>query len=293
MNPILRNLALGAAVFTAMVTLAGGSPNFAASAQTATPPVQTAATLSEATMKALQEALNKQGIAVKADGTLSDETRAAIRKYQSQHHLPITGEPDKATLEKLGVADRQGAAPDGPAPSGQTATAPGATGQTMGRQMMPTMPPGMMGQGMMGGTAGPGSPQSATSSGMMGMGQMPMATAGTATPPGMTMCPMMGMMTGMGMGASGAMGGGPGAVGGIGPDPIYGMARGARVDIDADKAKAMIERMLVWHDNPRLKLGEVRTTDYGEVVADVVTREGSLVQRLAIDRRTGSMRQID
>ena len=66
--------------------------------------------LPEATIKALQEALNKQGIAVKADGVLNDETRTAIRTYQSQHHLPVTGEPDKATLNKLGVVVSQGAA---------------------------------------------------------------------------------------------------------------------------------------------------------------------------------------
>jgi hypothetical protein len=64
---------------------------------------QTQAALGEPTIKALQEALSKQGIAVKVDGALSDETRAAIRTYQTQHHLPVTGEPDKATLDKLGV----------------------------------------------------------------------------------------------------------------------------------------------------------------------------------------------
>ena len=74
------------------------------------PPASTAVALSEATIKALQGALNKQGIAVKADGVLNDETRAAIKRYQSLHHLPVTGEPDKATLNKLGVVVAQGAA---------------------------------------------------------------------------------------------------------------------------------------------------------------------------------------
>lgn len=66
---------------------------------------QTAPT--EATVKALQEALNKQGITVAVDGKLNDATRDAIKKYQSQHHLPVTGEPDKATLDKLGVKDQK------------------------------------------------------------------------------------------------------------------------------------------------------------------------------------------
>jgi len=30
-----------------------------------------------------------------------------------------------------------------------------------------------------------------------------------------------------------------------------------------------------------------------EILADIVTQEGSLVQRLAIDRRTGALRQVD
>jgi peptidoglycan hydrolase-like protein with peptidoglycan-binding domain len=67
----------------------------------ASPPAR--ATLTEATIKALQAALNKQGIVLKVDGVLNNETRAAIRKYQSQHQFPVTGEPDSATLEKLGV----------------------------------------------------------------------------------------------------------------------------------------------------------------------------------------------
>jgi hypothetical protein len=112
-----------------------------------------AADLSEPTIKALQHALNKQGIAVKADGVLNDETRAAIRKYQSQHHLPVTGEPDKAFLDKLGV--RQSAAPQ----SSVVAQAPPAAqaptdqrGMMMNCPMMQESMPGMMQmqQGMMG-----------------------------------------------------------------------------------------------------------------------------------------------
>ena len=125
------------------------------------------ATLSVSTIKALQEALNKQGIAVKADGVMNDETRAAIRKYQSQHHLSVTGEADKATLDKLGVAVQSGAAsvpastvgqasspstgsmasPQAPTQSGQ-----GTGGMMMSGPMMQEMMQGMMKsmQGMMG-----------------------------------------------------------------------------------------------------------------------------------------------
>ncbi len=109
MKSILKDFRLGAAALTAAVILVGASPNFAAFAQATPPPAAASIALSEPIIKALQEALNKQGIAVKVDGVLNDETRAAIKKYQSQHHVPVTGEPDKATLDKLGV--RQSAAP--------------------------------------------------------------------------------------------------------------------------------------------------------------------------------------
>jgi len=78
-----------------VIALASVLPNFVAFAQTTPPSEPASIALSEPTIKALQEALNKQGIAVTADGVLGDETRAAIRKYQSKHHLPVTGEADK------------------------------------------------------------------------------------------------------------------------------------------------------------------------------------------------------
>lgn len=129
MRSSLKFLRVGATLILATIVFAGSSSNYGALAQTA-PPAATVVALPEATIRALQEALNKQGIAVKADGVLNDETRAAIRKYQSAHHLPVTGEPDRATLNKLGVAVAQGAAPAGSAPptTGQ--------GQMQGGMMM-------------------------------------------------------------------------------------------------------------------------------------------------------------
>jgi peptidoglycan hydrolase-like protein with peptidoglycan-binding domain len=148
MKPYLKNLVLAGAVLAAMLVFPTWLPGFVAYAQTAP-------TLSETTVRALQEALNNQGIAVKVDGILNDETKGAIRKYQSQHHLPVTGEPDKATLDKLGVASGQsGEAPATPAAPGQ-----GQSGMGTGMMMSP-------GQGMMGpghGMMGP--------SGMMGGAQ--------------------------------------------------------------------------------------------------------------------------
>jgi peptidoglycan hydrolase-like protein with peptidoglycan-binding domain len=85
------------------------------------PPASTTVTQSKATIRALQEALNKQGIRVKVDGVLNEQTRAAVKKFQSQHHLPMTGEPDKATLDKLGVVVAQADLNQAASPPSQTA----------------------------------------------------------------------------------------------------------------------------------------------------------------------------
>ena len=123
----IRLFAIAAATTALLITY---SPGIGASAQTASAPA------AEATIKALQEALNKQGITVKVDGVLNDDTRAALRKFQSQHHVPVTGEPDKATLDKLGV--RTSASPDSASTLAQGA-------QMLQAQTSPASPPsGMM-----------------------------------------------------------------------------------------------------------------------------------------------------
>lgn len=183
MSSTLKCLRFGAAILAVTLVLSGASTMDAA-AQT-TPPASTGVALSEATIKALQGALNKQGIVVKADGVLNDETRAAIRRYQTLHHLPVTGEADKATLDKLGVVTSQGSAV---APAQSAPLAAGQGQMPDGMMMSGPMMQGMM-QGMM-----------QTMQGMMGMmkGQMQpgQMQSGSTWPPqaqgGMMMnCPMM------------------------------------------------------------------------------------------------------
>jgi hypothetical protein len=136
------------------------SPSLATTsyAQSTSTPAATSATLSEATIKALQEALNKQGIAVRTDGVMNDETRNAIRKYQSEHHLTVTGDADKATLDKLGVVGKFGmpsssttTVGQGSSPSAEHDHSHGAGGRAS-EPMMPGMMQGMMQamHGMMG-----------------------------------------------------------------------------------------------------------------------------------------------
>ncbi len=53
--------------------------------------------------KAVQEALNKQGFKLKVDGLMGGHTKAVLKKYQKKQGLTVTGIPDKATLDKLGI----------------------------------------------------------------------------------------------------------------------------------------------------------------------------------------------
>ena len=262
MNTIPKTFTLAASVLLAALTLAVMPQVTPAFAQTAIQPA--AAPLPESTIRALQEALNKQGIAVTVDGVLNEPTRAAVRKYQSEHHLPVTGEPDSATLTKLGIAGQQ---TETPGSSPQADAAAGGMmgggmemmGGGMGPQMMQSMPQGMMRSGMMG---------------------------------GMTMCPMMAGMMGMqsgtmpGRDAMGPQSMGQGMGQGMGPGMVYGMPS---TELSADQVKAMLQQAL---GNPRLEIGKVTQTDESTIVAEIVTKDGSLVQKLAFNRYPGLVRQL-
>ena len=92
---------------------------------------------------------------------------------------------------------------------------------------------------------------------------------------------------------------GPGMMGGNGPGygPGYGPRGAAQGDQNAnqnlttDDVKTRVERWLAWRGNPRLKVGEVKEKDADTIIADVVTKDNSLVQRFIIDRHTGAFRQ--
>jgi peptidoglycan hydrolase-like protein with peptidoglycan-binding domain len=130
------------AILAVMIVLAAASPTSNALAQ-GTSAAPAAVGVSELGIKALQEALNRQGIAVTVDGILNDATRAAVRKYQSQHHLPVTGEADKATIDKLGVANRQSST-NSQVPAQATPPAVQGPGQAAPPPMQAGMQGGMM-----------------------------------------------------------------------------------------------------------------------------------------------------
>lgn len=51
----------------------------------------------------LQKALNKAGFKLKEDGLTGKRTKAALKKFQKQNGLKVTGKPDTPTLAKLGI----------------------------------------------------------------------------------------------------------------------------------------------------------------------------------------------
>ena len=91
---------------------------------------------------------------------------------------------------------------------------------------------------------------------------------------------------GMGYGRhhrGGGMGGGMGLMGG-----------GPRWDFDKDlsveQVKDIIEGKIAFHGNDNLKVGKIEAKDDDTVIAEIVTKDGSLVQKVAVNRDTGRMR---
>ena len=65
--------------------------------------------------------------------------------------------------------------------------------------------------------------------------------------------------------------------------PFHALAK----DLSAEEARHMLGHWLDWIGNKRLKVGEVTVQDDDTIVAEIVTLDDSLVQRLEIDRHSG------
>jgi hypothetical protein len=63
-------------------------------------------------------------------------------------------------------------------------------------------------------------------------------------------------------------------------------------EMTPERARSFLEDRLAWLGNPRLKLGEIATAEDGSITAEIVTVDGSLVQKLAFNRYPGLVRQI-
>ncbi|WP_026987278.1 hypothetical protein [Fodinicurvata fenggangensis] len=63
--------------------------------------------------------------------------------------------------------------------------------------------------------------------------------------------------------------------------------------LSTDDVRLMMEHRLAWQGNPNIKIGEIEEADDNRITAEIVTQDGSLVQKLEIDRKTGFMRQVE
>lgn len=148
-------------------------------------------------------------------------------------------------------------------------------GQGMGPGMMGPYGGGGMGYG--GHMMGPGMGRGGYGGHMMGPGRMGYG--------GHMMGPHGGGM-GYGMRGPGMGYGGPGMMGPGG--------RGfAALDLKVDDVKTWFTRRLAIRGNKRLKLGKVTKKDDNTFEAEIVTVDGSLVEKYAVDRRTGFMRSVE
>jgi len=78
--------------------------------------------------------------------------------------------------------------------------------------------------------------------------------------------------------------------------PGYGMRQDTRApdrDLDVEHVRRHLERQLAWQGNPHIKVGDVTQTDDDTIVAEIVTQDGSLVQKLEVDRHNGLMRPVE
>ncbi|MGH8428321.1 MAG: peptidoglycan-binding domain-containing protein [Gammaproteobacteria bacterium] len=107
----------GAAAFTfglASMTLSGqsfGAPPHPNQPKTASPAMsspapamQTMQKLTKSQIKSVQEALNKAGYHVKADGVWGKGSSSVLKMFQTKHSLPATGYPDQKTRQALGLS---------------------------------------------------------------------------------------------------------------------------------------------------------------------------------------------
>ena len=90
---------------------------------------------------------------------------------------------------------------------------------------------------------------------------------------------------------------GTGGQGMMAPGFGRGLGLGGRVvpsrDLTADDVRHFLDHRLEMHGNKRLKVGEVREADDDNIVADITTVDGSLVERIEVDRHTGKIRHVE
>lgn len=83
---------------------------------------------------------------------------------------------------------------------------------------------------------------------------------------------------------------------GCGAGPGYGLGPGImaplRQDLTVVDVGHIMAHRLAWGGANNLKLDTVEEKDEDTIVAEIVTKNGAVVQRLAVDRHTGSMQPV-
>jgi peptidoglycan hydrolase-like protein with peptidoglycan-binding domain len=77
-------------------------------ATTTAPPAEPAAPMAKPMphhqfIESVQTALNANGAQVTVDGRMGPKTGSALRAFQQKHNLKVTGRPDQATVQALGI----------------------------------------------------------------------------------------------------------------------------------------------------------------------------------------------
>ncbi|MEO3429579.1 hypothetical protein AAFN88_12010 [Pelagibius sp. CAU 1746] len=202
---------------------------------------------------------------------------------QQQHHAQGQGNPAAPS------ADVPGAATPGPMEPGMMQT-----------RSQETMPHGTMGQ-MMGGMMPDGArmPMMGAGAGMgmdMGSAGCPMMAQMMRMHPGMMSMMHGGMGSGSGMmgrGSHGAMMGQRGGqaltmMGGDDTKLDSGIVTPAR-HLSPDDVRDYFTHRLQRIGNDRLKLGDITQTDPDSITIEILTQDGSLVDRLNVDRHSGEI----
>jgi hypothetical protein len=79
-------------------------------------------------------------------------------------------------------------------------------------------------------------------------------------------------------------GGGPG----YGPGARQGfMGPAVDLKLTTTDVKTRMDQWMVRRANPRLKVGDIKERDADTIVADIVTKDNSLVDRIVVNRHTG------
>lgn len=109
-------------------------------------------------------------------------------------------------------------------------------------------------------------------------GQGMMERGGMLMGAGKMMCPMMGNRTAADIPD--------------GTDLFYGIPHDGQSEMTPERVHELLGQRLARHGNPRIKIGDISTAADGSITAEIVTVDGSLVQKLAFNRYPGLVRQI-